>query len=94
MNNAMEAEVGVGGEVVIDEAIRERLGVRPGYRALQILSGNHVEIHFVPPRHRRSLLGAARPFIRRRPVSEEQWDDAVAQAIAEEFQQNGTAARE
>ena len=36
--------------------------------------------------HRCSLLGAAKPFIRRSPVPEEQWDDTVAQAVAEEFQ--------
>jgi len=86
MSNAAVTEVGVNGEVVIDPAIRERLGVQPGYRAVQIISGSHVELHFVPPRHNRSLLGAAKPFIRRTPVPEEQWDDVIAQAVAEEFQ--------
>ena len=94
MNNAIVAEVGAGGEVVIDPAIRERLGVQPGYRAVQILSGEHVEIHFVPPRHSRSLLGAAKPFMRSLPIPEEQWDNAVAQAIAEEFQASNASAGE
>ena len=91
MNNAAVAEVGAGGEIIIDPAIRERLGVQPGYRAVQILAGEHIEVHFVPPRHSRSLLGAAKPFIRRSPVPETQWDDAVAQAIAEEFQADGVS---
>src|SRR5438874_2309134 len=82
--------IGPEGQVVIEQEIRERLGVEPGWQALQLLAGDHVKIYFVPPEHNRSLFGAAKPFIRREPLSEEDsdedWDEAVGRAIAEEFQ--------
>jgi hypothetical protein len=59
------------GQVVIDRDIRERLGVRPGMLAIQQVVGDHVEIRFVPGSHRRSLAGAARPFIKRFPSADE-----------------------
>lgn len=37
------------------------------------------------PGHQESLLGAARPFVRRWPAPDADWDEAVAQAAAEEF---------
>ena len=47
---------------------------------------NHVQIYFIPPEHEESLLGAARPFIRRQPGPDEDWDEAIAEAAVEEFQ--------
>ena len=57
--------VGPKGQVVISKEIRDRLGVLPGWQALQVLVDNHVRIYFLPPEHNRSLRGAAKPFIRR-----------------------------
>lgn len=67
----MAAKVGPKGQVVIEHRIRERLGVQPGMFALQELIDDHVEIRFLPAEHDRSLAGAARPFIRRRPSPDE-----------------------
>jgi bifunctional DNA-binding transcriptional regulator/antitoxin component of YhaV-PrlF toxin-antitoxin module len=77
--------VGPKGQVVISKEIRDRLGVQPGWQALQVLADNHVRIYFLPPEHNRSLRGAAKPFIRRSPPADEEWDDVVAQAIADDF---------
>jgi len=62
------------------------LGVQPGWQALQVAVDNHVQIYFIPPEHEESLLGAARPFIRRQPGPDEDWDEAIAEAAVEEFQ--------
>ena len=75
--------VGPKGQVVIDRSIRDRLGVEPGMLAIQRLVDDHVEIRFVHGPHHRSLAGAARPFIRRRPAAGERdatelaWDAEV-----------------
>jgi uncharacterized protein (DUF433 family) len=37
------------------------------------------------PEHNRSLRGAGRPFIRREPPPDGDWDELVAESIAEEF---------
>jgi hypothetical protein len=81
----MASIVGANGEVVIEEAIRDQLGVQPGWQILQVLADGHVRLYFVPPEHKESLLGAARPFIRRYPATDEDWDAAVAEDAAIEF---------
>jgi AbrB family looped-hinge helix DNA binding protein len=78
----MATKVGAKGQVVIERAIRERLGVRPGMLAVQRLVDDHVEVRFVPAAHQRSLAGAARPYIRRLPSAEER--DALDELWAEE----------
>jgi bifunctional DNA-binding transcriptional regulator/antitoxin component of YhaV-PrlF toxin-antitoxin module len=63
--------VGAKGQVVIERAIRERLGVRPGAVAVQTLVGDRVEIHFIPPAHSESLFGILSDHLTRRPVARE-----------------------
>lgn len=63
----MATRVGTKGQVVIEQHIREKLGVEPGMLAVQQLVGDHVELRFVPGRHRRSLAGVLRPYITPRP---------------------------
>ena len=46
------------GQITISKDIREELGIEQGWRALQRRVEDHIEIHFLPPRHRRSLRGA------------------------------------
>ena len=45
MTNVM----GTKGQVTIAKAIRERLGIGPGWTAVQHVVGEHVELHFVAP---------------------------------------------
>ena len=76
--------VGPKGQVVIEQGIRMALGVRPGARTIQRLVGDHVEIHFLPAPHTRSLKGALRPFITRRPAADlddtdAAWESAVTE---------------
>lgn len=59
----MAAVVGTKGQVVIDKAIRDRLGISPGWRACQTLDEGYVKIYFRPPPHSRSLPGIPREHI-------------------------------
>ena len=43
------------------------------------------EALYVSLEHNRSLYGSLKPFIRRIPAPEEDWHEAVAEAIAEEY---------
>ena len=79
--------VGPDGQVVIEEEIRTKLGVQPGWQAVQLLVDNHVRIYFVPPEHNRSLRGIARPLIRRQAPPEECRDELIGESIAEEWRQ-------
>ena len=54
--------VGRDGRVVIEKEIREKLGIKPGWLAIQQLVGDHVEIRFIPPEHDRSLAGILAPY--------------------------------
>ena len=84
----MATTVGAKGQVVIEKEIREHLGVEPGSLAIQRLVGDHVEIYFGPPAHRRSLRGISAPRVQRH-VSPEEWhtvrEEAWAQAARAEF---------
>ena len=66
--------VGTKGQVVISKEIRDRLGVRPGWVALQRLVNDHLEIHFVPPEHGNSLKGSLASHIKAAPG--EDWHKA------------------
>jgi hypothetical protein len=70
--------------VVIEQSIRTALGVRPGARTIQRLVGDHVEIHFLPAPHSRSLKGALRPFITRGPAADLDETDAAWKSAANE----------
>lgn len=62
--------VGERGQVTIDKAIREELGVYAGDQAIQRIENGRVVIEFVPAPHRRSLAGALREKVTRRPRDE------------------------
>jgi antitoxin PrlF len=82
----MSTIVGTKGQVTIEKEIREALGVRPGWRAIQRRVGNQVMISFRPPKHRESLFGILHdPQGPRLETSEEfqaavdrAWDEAAA----------------
>ncbi len=75
----MVTRVGTKGQVVIEKAIRDQLGVEPGCLALQRVVGNRVIIHFVPVEHEGSLRGRLAAH-GRGAVDPESWPDAVADA--------------
>ena len=47
---------------MIDKRIRDRLGIGPGWIALQTLVDDHVVIYFVGPEHNRSLMGSLKKY--------------------------------
>jgi AbrB family looped-hinge helix DNA binding protein len=66
----MASTVGERGQVTIEKAIREELGVYGGDIAVQRLEGRRVVIEFVPAPHHRSLAGTLRDKVGRRPADE------------------------
>ena len=65
--------VGPKGQVVIAKDIRDRLGVKAGWLALQRLVDDHVEVYFLPPEHRTSLKGSLAPHIKTPLPVDEDW---------------------
>ena len=68
--------VGTKGQVVINKGIHQRLGIEPGWLALQRIVDDHVEIYFLPPEHNRSLKGILAPYIKTRIAPGKEWDEA------------------
>ena len=88
----MPHKVGSKGQIVIAKEIRDRLGVEPGWTVLQRAVGDHVEIHFVPPEHSRSLKGSLASHIKRTGAHGDEWDRAREDAwegSAEGFSRKG-----
>lgn len=79
----MAHKVGPKGQIVIAKEIRDRLGVRPGWVALQRVVDDHVEIYFLPPEHRESLLGSLAAHTKITIAPGEEWDRAREQAWGE-----------
>lgn len=63
----MGNRVGPKGQVVISKPTRDRLGIEPGFEALERVVDDHVELYFVPPPHERSLKGLLAAELRRKP---------------------------
>ncbi len=71
----MGYSVGYKGQIVIAKEIRDRLGIEPGWVALQRLVGDHLEVYFAPPEHRTSLKGSLAKHIKVH-VPPEKWGEA------------------
>ena len=67
----MSSRVGERGQITIEKAIRERLGVYAGDQAVQRVEDGRVVIEFVPAPHRRSLLGSLADKVTRAPADED-----------------------
>ena len=68
--------VGSKGQIVIAKELRDRLGVQPGWVALQRLAGDHIEVYLVPPQHRKSLQGSLAQHIKMPIAPGQEWDKA------------------
>lgn len=79
----MSSTVGSKGQIVIKKEFRDRLGVEPGWRALQFLVRDRVEIHLMPPEHNRSLAGCLSPYVKRSLPGPEELAEARADAWSE-----------
>lgn len=71
----MASTVGERGQVTIEKAIREELGVYAGDLAVQRVEDGRVVIEFVPAPHRRSLAGVLRDKVQ--PVGDDSDWEAV-----------------
>ncbi len=84
--------VGAKGQVVISKEIRDRLGVQPGWRALQMIIDDHVELYFLPPDHNKSLKGSLSKYTKGRFQTGEDWEKAEElawqKAVEEEYSQS------
>jgi bifunctional DNA-binding transcriptional regulator/antitoxin component of YhaV-PrlF toxin-antitoxin module len=72
--------VGLKGQVVIAKEIRDQLGIKPGWVALQRLVGDRVEIYFLPPEHNQSLKGSLSHHVQVSIPPGEAWDQARERA--------------
>ena len=93
----MTCTVGDQGEIVIEKELRDQLGIRPGWIALQRLVDNRIEIQFIPPAHDKSLKGSLAEYATEDNAFEDKdWqnikENAWAKAIEEEADQSKAVA--
>ena len=69
----MTSRVGDRGQITIEKAIREELGIYAGDETVQRVEDGRLVIEVVPGRHRRSLAGSLRGKARRTPP-DESWE--------------------
>ena len=74
--------VGQRGQVVIEKPIRDALGLKPGYLAVQHLGTDHVKLFFYPPEHGDSLRGVLASHTTR-SVPLEEWSEVREEAVEE-----------
>ena len=77
----MASRVGERGQITIEKAIREEMGIYAGDETVQRIEDGRIVIDVVPGRHRRSLAGALRGKTLRTPP-DESWE-ALRQAAWE-----------
>ncbi len=78
-------KVGTKYQMVIDREVREELGVRPGWVAVQAVVGDHLEVRFLPPEHDRSLAGSLREYARAGGPDLEEEDRAWEAHVGEDW---------
>jgi AbrB family looped-hinge helix DNA binding protein len=70
----MTSRVGERGQITIEKAIREQLGIYAGDEAVQRVEDGRIVIDVIPGRHRRSLAGSLRDRVTRTPL-DETWEE-------------------
>ena len=68
--HTMTSRVGERGQITIEKAIREELSIYAGDETVQRVEDGRIVIEVIPGRHRRSLAGALREKVGRRPDDE------------------------
>lgn len=81
----MASQVSERGQITIDRAARQQLGIRPGMVAYQRVVSGRLEVIFLPAPHRRSLSG----FLHRdgeepKALTGADLEEAVMEAVADE----------
>ncbi len=66
----MPSRVGERGQITIEKAIREELGIYAGDETVQRVEDGRIVIEVVPGRHTRSLAGNLKAKVGRRPPDE------------------------
>jgi bifunctional DNA-binding transcriptional regulator/antitoxin component of YhaV-PrlF toxin-antitoxin module len=86
MKYVIGSKVGQRGQITIEKAIRNTLGVRPRDIAVQHVEDGRLIVTFVrqPEPHMRSLAGVLGPPPRR-PDPGKSWDELVEEAAADEY---------
>ncbi len=85
----MVAVVNKRGQITIDREIREKLGVKPGMRAVQDIMHGALVITFIPAPHRRSLAGILGKAKRSVPADWDEVRELAAQGLAEDAMRDG-----
>ena len=80
------SRVGERGQITIDKAIRDELGIRAGDETIQHVEDGRIVVEVVPGRHRRSLVGVRATDPPRRP---DEVVDARTQATGEAADSDG-----
>ena len=82
---AATSPVSERGQITIEKSVRKRLGVKPGMIAYQRVVDDHLEVHFLPGPHRESQAGV---FYRRDlppPLTREELEQEMTEAMAEKW---------
>jgi AbrB family looped-hinge helix DNA binding protein len=66
------SKVGGRGQITIDKAIREELGIHAGDEAIQHIEDGQIVVEVIPGRHRRSHVGILGPDAHR--PADGSWD--------------------
>ena len=77
----MGSRVGERGQITIEKAIREELGIYAGDEAVQRVEDGRIVVEIVSARHRRSLAGVLAGLVTRHPP-DESWETLRAAAAA------------
>ena len=72
--------VGRKGQVVIPKAAREQRGVEPGSLAISRVVGDHLEMRFLPPAPRESLMGSLKEYVSTSAPDGREWNAAREKA--------------
>lgn len=81
--------VGERFQLTIDKKVRERLGIRPGDRAVEWVEDGRLVVVFLPPEHNESMLGIVKRYVSGpiepitdwQRVKDDAWDARASEVI-------------